>query len=353
MSPKVFATGTTGFIGGDALHDLVQRHPDWEITCLVRNTSKGAKVASEYPKIRLVYGDLDSSELIEEEAKKADIIYPESDFANCDHVASAEAIAKGASAHTADRPAWWIHTSGTGILTWETTDKDAFGQRLEREYNDWDGIKDLMSIPDQAVHRNVDKIVLAASASNPTSVKTAIVCPPTIYGRGRGPDNKDSVQVPKASKQILSQKKGFLVGAGENVWTQVHVHDLSDLYILLGEAAATGGGKATWNEEGYYLAENGSFVWGDIFRQIAKVAHQKGLLTSDNVESLPVAEIDKFAPDLKYYVGTSSRGTSVRGKKLLGWNPHRPTIFETLGEAVDVEASKLGLVKGHAEQVAS
>ena len=56
---------------------MIHRHSDWEITCLVRNTSKGAKVASQYPKVRLVYGDLDSTDLIEEEAKNADIIYRE------------------------------------------------------------------------------------------------------------------------------------------------------------------------------------------------------------------------------------------------------------------------------------
>ncbi|KAJ5915127.1 hypothetical protein N7454_011239 [Penicillium verhagenii] len=33
--------------------------------------------------------------------------------------------------------------------------------------------------------------------------------------------------------------------------------DNSNVYLALGEAAATGGGKATWNKEGYYLVENG------------------------------------------------------------------------------------------------
>lgn len=42
--------------------------------CLVRNSDKGAQVASQYAKIRLVYGDLDSVELLEEEARKADVV---------------------------------------------------------------------------------------------------------------------------------------------------------------------------------------------------------------------------------------------------------------------------------------
>ncbi|KAH0162491.1 hypothetical protein KCU67_g5923, partial [Aureobasidium melanogenum] len=72
---KLFVTGATGYIGGDALHVIVQAHPDeYEITALVRNTDKGAQVAAEYPKVKLVYGDLDSSDLLEEESKKADVV---------------------------------------------------------------------------------------------------------------------------------------------------------------------------------------------------------------------------------------------------------------------------------------
>jgi hypothetical protein len=122
-------------------------------------------------------------------------------------------------------------------------------------YNDWDGVGELVTLPDQAAHRVVDKIVLATSANNP-HIKTAIVCPPTIYGPGRGPDNQRSNQAYKGANCILQRKKGFMPGKGKNIWHQVHVQDLSELYLLLGEAAVSGGGKATWNEQGYYLAEN-------------------------------------------------------------------------------------------------
>ena len=64
----------TGYIGGDAFYEIHNAHPEIEYTCLVRNSDKGAQVASQYPKVRLVYGDLDSVEILEEEAKKADIV---------------------------------------------------------------------------------------------------------------------------------------------------------------------------------------------------------------------------------------------------------------------------------------
>jgi N-acetyl-gamma-glutamylphosphate reductase len=71
---KIFATGVTGYIGGDALFAIARAHPDYDVTCLVRNSDKGALVAKDYPKFKLVYGDLDAVNVIEEESKKADIV---------------------------------------------------------------------------------------------------------------------------------------------------------------------------------------------------------------------------------------------------------------------------------------
>lgn len=41
---------------------------------------------------------------------------------------------------------------------------------------------ELKSLPDDAFHRNVDKIVIEAGEKYGDTVKTCIVCPPTIYG---------------------------------------------------------------------------------------------------------------------------------------------------------------------------
>ena len=75
---KIFATGVTGYIGGDAIYAIANAHPEYEIACLVRNSDKGAQVAKDYPKFKLVYGDLDSWNLIEEESKKADVVLSKS-----------------------------------------------------------------------------------------------------------------------------------------------------------------------------------------------------------------------------------------------------------------------------------
>jgi nucleoside-diphosphate-sugar epimerase len=238
------------------------------------------------------------------------------------------------------------------VLTWETAEKNAYGEELPNVYDDWDGIKEVTSIPDGALHRHVDKIVLRMASENPSAIRTAIVCPPCIYGPGRGPDNRRSLQAYEAAKTVLQRKKGFLPTKAENVWHEVNVHDLSDLYLLLGKEAAAGGGKATWNDEGYYFAENGSYHWKDVFKNIASIAKKEGLIDSDETPILSPEEVSKAHPYGLYIWCSNSRGVAIRARTLLGWKPHGKSLMEELPGIVEGEAKLLGLIEGHAAKVA-
>lgn len=57
------------------LYAVSQAHPDWQVSVLVRNKDKAAKLSGEYSNARVVLGDLDSSAVIEEETKNADIVF--------------------------------------------------------------------------------------------------------------------------------------------------------------------------------------------------------------------------------------------------------------------------------------
>ena len=72
--PKFFVTGATGFIGGDALYAFHEAHPEWDIAALVRNVEKGAKLKQAFPNVRLVTGELESADVLEMEAQKADVV---------------------------------------------------------------------------------------------------------------------------------------------------------------------------------------------------------------------------------------------------------------------------------------
>jgi len=342
------STGSTGYIGGDALHVIATTYPDLEITALARNSDKGAKIASQYPKTKLVYGDLDSTDLLTAEAAKADIIVH---TANADHPVAANALVAGLAQRTT--PGYLIHTSGTGSLGTPDHLRKTFGVHVEKKYDDWEGIAEVTNLPADYTHVNVDKIILSASEKNPGKIFTAIVCPPCIYGPGRGPDNQRSIQGPDMTKAVLKRGKGFQVGEGKNRWTEVHVQDLSEVFLgLVTSAMQPEGGKATWNDKGFYFAENGEFVWGNIAKKIAEIAADKKLIETAELDSLDEKEADEFRAAGAYLWGTNSRCKALRANKLLGWTPKQKSFVDTLSELVDEEAKALGLVKGHAVKAA-
>ena len=262
---------------------------------------------------------------------------------------TAEALCKGLAARKGDRPGFLIHTSGNAILFFPDTDRKTFGEASTKVYDDWDGIGEVTSVPDHALHRKTDKVVIDADGPR---AKTAIVCPPTIYGKGRGPSNQISMQVPDMAKITLERKKGFQVGAGENRMPYVHIHDLSECYLKLVEAAAAGGGKATWGKEGYYFVESGEQSWGSISKAIATAAHKQGFLPSNEVFTITDKEADKMIHFGSAMWGANSRNRAIRARKLLGWSPKEKALDAYIAEAVDTEAKNLGLVQGHASKVA-
>lgn len=265
------------------------------------------------------------------------------------------AIARGLASHSEDRPGYWIHTSGQGILTYEDIKRKTWGQLSEKFYSDDDdGIGELTSFPDEAPHRKVDAIVLSTSAENRGKVNTAIVAPPTIYGAGRGPGNRTSIQVYNLASLTLEQGHGLMIGDGKNYWNNVHVHDLSNVYLALVEAAVAGGGRATWNQRGYYLTGSGEHAWGEVSRAVASECKAHGFIDTDEVVSLGAEEANALRPNSQYVyqLGGNSRGKAVRARQLLNWVPKGRGLMEEIPDIVKAEAKKSGLVPGHAKKAA-
>ena len=205
-------------------------------------------------------------------------------------------------------------------------------------------------MPDRASHRNVDKIILSAGAEH-AHIRTAIVCPPTIYGQGRGPGNQRGHQLYELSRCTLEKKHGIQVGSGKTYWTNVHVYDLSDCYLKLVEAAVAGVGNAVWGAEGYYFTENGEHQWGHIAKIVASAAKKQGYLETDEVFSLSGGEADQMTPHGSLMWGANSRCKAVRAKKLLGWKPKERSMEDETPDVVTYEAKRLkssGILQGHA-----
>ncbi|KAK4892309.1 hypothetical protein LTR27_009143 [Elasticomyces elasticus] len=339
MSTKIFLTGGTGYIGGTVLDTVVKQHPEYEVTVLLRNEPE--KFSKLYPNVKVVNGDYDSTDLISETAAKANIVIH---CGNSDHEPSIKALIAGLLRR--DEPSFLIHLSGTGIVA-DYRDDTYHGTLNPKIWSDVDDIDAITSMPDIAVHRNVDKIIQNAAAEHGDKLKTAIVCPPDIYGPGRGPGGIRSVFFPMFVAEAKKVGATFYANDGSNGRSWVHIDDLMAVYMKVVEAAAKGGDGADWGKAGYYFASSQEVSQKDIAIEAGKLLHAHGLLNTAEPKKLTLKEISGLMEGHIYYpmIGTylwasNSRTRSHRAEKLFGYKPSAPTIWETLEADLLASAEK-------------
>jgi hypothetical protein len=134
-----------------------------------------------------------------------------------------------------------------------------FGQPGSKVYNDLQGVSDIHGILGNSPKRVVDHLVRGLPSSNPHA-RTAIVYGPLIYGKGRGPINQRSIQIPDLAQASLQAGRGLHVGRGLNTWSTIHIADLTNLVVKLACEASKAKNPQLWNENGVYFAESGKIV---------------------------------------------------------------------------------------------
>ncbi|KAH6633190.1 hypothetical protein C7974DRAFT_392328 [Boeremia exigua] len=328
---RILLTGATGFIGGDILHTLARAgHSGLHITSLVRDAGKAQQVQFAYPDFKTILGDLDDTELIREQSKASDIVL---NFAATGHAASAKAIAEGLQArhNETKKPAYWIQISGATVYAADEIGSGRFGKATEDVYDDLKDQEKILSVIRNNPKRVVENIIVSQT---PSSVKTALIVGPLIYGVGRGPVNQRSVQAPEIAKATLKLGHGFKLNEGKNIWSNIHVHDLSGLVSLL-VGAAKDGKDGFWNQDGIFNVENGELAFGDLSAIITKEAHKQGLIeSSDRLETIDAEKADTLSGHASVLWGTNARTRSSSAQKNLGWKPTGASLEATIPDLV-------------------
>jgi len=212
-------------------------------------------------------------------------------------------------------------------------------------------IQDIYNLPPSALHHAIDVDIMNASND---LVKTALVCPPDIYGQGTGPSSNTTFMVPEYVKVVHKQKVAWYLGKGENFRAVTHIADVVSLFMILLGEALKGGGKAQWGKEGFYFAVSDEVKWIDAATAINALGVEQGWLpagskpvswTKEHVRALipnpgPLADVSGFNMAL-YVWGSNSRAESARAKAL-GWNPQaHPSFWDALPEDVAVALQNL------------
>ena len=291
---RAFVTGVSGYIGGSVARRLAQ--DGFAVVGLVRDPAAAARL--EATGVRPALGGLDDAALLQRLAGEADVVV---NTADSDHRPAIEALIAGLRGTGKTL----IHTSGSSIVADEGT-----GEGSERVFTD-----DTPNTPIAAKVARVaiDRLVREAAGEG---IRSAVICPTMIYGRGTG-IKRDSIQVPMLIRAAQERGAGVHVGPGRNIWSNVHIDDLVDLYALVIEKAEAGS---------FFFAENGEAALADVARSIGRM-----LGFGDRTVEWPlneaIAALGVEAASLGLASNSRVRATHARA---LGWRPRQVGLLEDI-----------------------
>jgi len=144
------------------------------------------------------------------------------------------------------------------------------------------------------------------------------------------------------AKLMLTAKYIPIIGQGKARWNSVHVHDLSDVFALLVDAAvAKNTSDEIWGANGYILVENGEHVWSDLAKQMGSEAEKLGYLSKPGERPLSKDAAIEQAGFEAVSWGLNSRCKAQRARKVLGWSPSRTSIEHELPTILKAEHQRL------------
>ncbi len=292
---KIFMTGATGYIGGSVAERLLRE--GHTISGLVRSESSAEELRKRG--MRAVLGSLDSSDVIARAVREADAVV---DTAEANHGGVVEAIAS--ALRGSGKP--FLHTSGSGIVA-----TVANGERSDSIYDEYSSFTP--AIPRMQQRAAIDQVVFDAAKQG---VRSVVIRPTMIYGEGRGA-RKESAQVPALIENASKAGIGLHIGKGENIWANVHIDDVAELYLLALQKAPAGA---------LYYAENGEEALKNVAASISRLLGFGGKTRNWSPQEAEAA----LGPKAHSSFGSNSRVRGKRSRAELGWQPKGRPILEEI-----------------------
>ncbi|KAB2378963.1 NAD-dependent epimerase/dehydratase family protein [Actinomadura montaniterrae] len=291
---RIFLTGATGYIGSSVgVRLTAEGHT-------VTGLARSATSADALRKIGIepVLGTLDDRGVLARAAARSDAVV---NAADSDHLGAVDSLIEALAG--SGKPL--LHTSGSSIVG-----DDARGEASEKVWTEEQVLApDWRPAPDKAARVAIDRRVLAAADRG---IRSVVLCNTLIYGHGRGLA-RDSVQIPRLVRQARNSDVARHIGRGDNVWSNVHIDDVVDLYLRALTDAPAGS---------FYFVENGEASFKAMTDAIA-LALDLGIARPWDIDSA-IAEWG-YEPAV-YALGSNSRvrGTSARAD--LDWRPQHASV---------------------------
>ncbi len=292
---KVFLTGASGYIGGSVAERL--RDSGHEVLGLVRSEEKARLLKGRA--ITPLVGTLDEAATLTEGARQADAVIH---AAHADHQGVVETLVVALERSGK----LLIHTSGSSIVA-DIANGEYASPVVFTEDTFFEPVPNRQ--PRVAINRYVRQ------AGIDKGIRTVVICPPMIYGTGRGLQ-PDSDQIPKLTALSKQIGAGVYFGKGLNRYSNVHIDDLVDLYLLAIEKAPAAS---------FFFAENGEASFKELAEMISRSLGFGGKTLSLSVEDV----VRQYGEDTRYGVGSNSRVKAVNARRL-GWVPKGPSLVEVV-----------------------
>ena len=290
---KVFITGATGYIGGSVAHRLIELGHD--VSGLVRSANKIPLLKERG--IEPVLGTLDDPEILTHAADAADAVIH---AASADHPGSVVTLVSA------------LERSGKALIY--TTGSDIVADSASGEHGEASVITDdsyFEPVPFRRPRVAMNRFVRQAAIDK--GIRSIVICPSMIYGVGRGLQ-PDSDQLPKLMALSKQLGAGVYFGKGLNRYSNVHIDDLVDLYVLALDKAPGGS---------FFFAENGDASFKEIAGMISRSLGLDG-----KTMRLSVEDVIRQHGDAGRYGVTSNSLVSAVNARRLGWSPKAPSLAE-------------------------
>lgn len=292
---NIFLTGATGYIGGSVAERLLRE--GHAITGLVRSESGAKEIQARG--MRAVRGNLDDAGVIEQAAREADAVIDTAEANHAGVVAALVSALRGSGKLL-------LHTSGSGIVG-----TVANGERRDQIYDEYSSFTP--TVPRMQERAAVDAAVFEVAKQD---VRAVVIRPSMIYGEGRGV-RKESAQVPALIENAKQAGIGLHIGPGENLWANVHIDDVAELYLLALHKAPAGA---------LYYAENGEEALKNIAASISRMLGFGGKTRNWSPQEAEAA----LGIRAHSSFGSNSRVRAKRSRAELGWQPRGISILDEI-----------------------
>lgn len=288
---KIFVIGATGYIGSHAAQHLAAQGHD--VTGFARHERGAAKLRELG--ITPAIGDVARLPELCAQALRADLtLFAPQLMADEEH----STVAALLDAYR-DTGKALVFTSGTGVL----------GQRTAGAWSEDSFAEDDTFTPPKAIARRVET-EQRVRASATQGLRGIVVRPPMIWGHGV------MVAVDLIAESVRQTGAACYVGDGLNLYSNVHVDDLSALFHAVAVHGRAGA---------LYHCVSGELS----FRCMAEfIAQRLGCPTRSVTMDEAIALWGKF-PAL-FVLGASSRSRCPRARQELGWQPAKVGLIDEL-----------------------